>query len=287
MNARVRLLATFCLVGALAGCNGDDDATQDTTPATNGSVETTIPSSSDGIGAMLLDADDVGAAWQLGPAVTDADLIDAVQIPCPDMGINPTIADRLTPVTGIQFEPVDRSSKHLIEFAVTGDPARLAADLQVMSDAMEACSATTPTTTATGSLTVEPLTVPELGDQRAGYVLVGVESSDATWYVRSADVRVGAIAIHVGLTEILQTPDDEPSISDAEFVQLVQTAAAKLEAGTATGLANPASEYCVAQGGRVDIVDEAGGQVGYCELPDGRRIEEWEFFRSEAPTTEP
>lgn len=48
----------------------------------------------------------------------------------------------------------------------------------------------------------------------------------------------------------------------------------------APGLANPASEYCVSQGGEVEIVSEADGEVGYCNLPDGRRIEEWEFFRS-------
>ncbi len=54
-------------------------------------------------------------------------------------------------------------------------------------------------------------------------------------------------------------------------------------------LANPASVFCVEQGGIVEIVDETDGQVGYCNLPDGRRIEEWEFFRSENPTatTEP
>lgn len=49
--------------------------------------------------------------------------------------------------------------------------------------------------------------------------------------------------------------------------------------------ANPASVFCVEQGGEVEIVDEAGGQVGYCELPDGTRIEEWEYFRSNAPAT--
>lgn len=48
-----------------------------------------------------------------------------------------------------------------------------------------------------------------------------------------------------------------------------------------SGIANPASEYCVAQGGTVELVDEADGQVGYCNLPDGRRIEEWEFYNSD------
>lgn len=57
---------------------------------------------------------------------------------------------------------------------------------------------------------------------------------------------------------------------------------------TEPGLANPASEFCVEQGGEVEIVDEGGGQVGYCLLPDGRRIEEWEFYRAETgATTEP
>lgn len=51
------------------------------------------------------------------------------------------------------------------------------------------------------------------------------------------------------------------------------------------GLANPASVYCVQQGGTVEIVDEADGQVGYCTLPDGTRIEEWEYFRSQNPSS--
>ena len=50
-------------------------------------------------------------------------------------------------------------------------------------------------------------------------------------------------------------------------------------------LANPASAYCVEQGGRVEIEDEPGGQVGYCELPDGSRVEEWELYRRSSTTT--
>ncbi|HSB87063.1 MAG TPA: DUF333 domain-containing protein [Ilumatobacteraceae bacterium] len=54
---------------------------------------------------------------------------------------------------------------------------------------------------------------------------------------------------------------------------------------TPAEIANPASEFCVKQGGSVEIVDEAGGQVGYCNLPDGTRVEEWEYFRSQTGTT--
>ena len=53
----------------------------------------------------------------------------------------------------------------------------------------------------------------------------------------------------------------------------------------ATGLANPASVFCVEQGGAVEIVDEADGQVGYCNLPDGTRVDEWEYYRAETGDT--
>lgn len=54
---------------------------------------------------------------------------------------------------------------------------------------------------------------------------------------------------------------------------------------SATEIANPASEFCVKQGGKVEIVDAASGQVGYCNLPDGTRVEEWAYFRSQTGTT--
>ena len=46
-------------------------------------------------------------------------------------------------------------------------------------------------------------------------------------------------------------------------------------------IANPASVYCVQQGGRLEIVRTDKGEVGICVLPDGRRIEEWTFFRAQ------
>ncbi len=49
----------------------------------------------------------------------------------------------------------------------------------------------------------------------------------------------------------------------------------------AAGLANPASLFCEAQGGRVDIRTESGGEVGYCAFPTGAECEEWAFFRGE------
>ncbi|ETS64643.1 putative hemolysin [Moesziomyces aphidis] len=47
-------------------------------------------------------------------------------------------------------------------------------------------------------------------------------------------------------------------------------------------IANPASEYCIQQGGTLEIVkDKDGNEVGMCKLPDGTVVEEWDFFRSQ------
>ncbi len=47
------------------------------------------------------------------------------------------------------------------------------------------------------------------------------------------------------------------------------------------GMPNPASQYCVEQGGRVEIRDEAEGQAGYCIFESGAECEEWAFYRGE------
>ena len=51
---------------------------------------------------------------------------------------------------------------------------------------------------------------------------------------------------------------------------------------TPAGIANPASTYCVEQGGASEIrTAEDGSQYGVCSFPDGSECEEWAFFREE------
>ncbi|GBR04317.1 hypothetical protein GLI01_22640 [Gluconacetobacter liquefaciens] len=61
---------------------------------------------------------------------------------------------------------------------------------------------------------------------------------------------------------------------------LVLSGCAATEKSRQVGMPNPASTYCVKQGGTLEIRTEPGGQVGYCHLPDGRVVEEWTLFRS-------
>ena len=45
-------------------------------------------------------------------------------------------------------------------------------------------------------------------------------------------------------------------------------------------IANPASEYCVAQGNKLEIRDNGSGQAGYC-IYGGQECEEWAYYRGE------
>ncbi len=54
-----------------------------------------------------------------------------------------------------------------------------------------------------------------------------------------------------------------------------------------TELANPASVFCVEQGGKSEIrTGDDGGQVGICVLADGQEVDEWEYFREHHPEAE-
>jgi putative hemolysin len=52
--------------------------------------------------------------------------------------------------------------------------------------------------------------------------------------------------------------------------------------GIPAGLPNPASEYCVDEGGELAIrTDDSGGEVGVCIFDDGSECEEWAYYRGE------
>lgn len=87
-------------------------------------------------------------------------------------------------------------------------------------------------------------------------------------------MRFGLVAfVAVGSIGLIGCGDDEsPSTTDAPTTET--------PTADSTGMPNPASVYCEEQGGTLEIVDEEGGQVGYCNLPDGTRIEEWEYYRA-------
>ncbi|MBR9876306.1 MAG: DUF333 domain-containing protein [Vibrionaceae bacterium] len=46
-----------------------------------------------------------------------------------------------------------------------------------------------------------------------------------------------------------------------------------------TSAANPASVYCVQQGGELETVTENGERVTYCVFSDDKRVEQWGYYQ--------
>lgn len=56
-------------------------------------------------------------------------------------------------------------------------------------------------------------------------------------------------------------------------------ASVKPEAQKNIGMPNPATVFCLQQGGQSQIVNTPEGQVGYCQFSDGTRVNQWQYFR--------
>lgn len=57
------------------------------------------------------------------------------------------------------------------------------------------------------------------------------------------------------------------------------TTLAQTDEPPAVGMANPASVFCLEQGGKlIPKKDKNGGEYALCHLPDGQIIEEWIYF---------
>lgn len=47
---------------------------------------------------------------------------------------------------------------------------------------------------------------------------------------------------------------------------------------------NPASQYCIDQGGKlIPQKDKDGNEYSLCKLPNGQTIEEWKLFKKDHP----
>ncbi|HET6916822.1 MAG TPA: hypothetical protein VFH56_12090 [Acidimicrobiales bacterium] len=191
----------------------------------SGTTSKATPSTSPAqLQARLLTASDVGTGWQVGPPINGEDLSSVGQsIPCSDVPMDPAVTKRPTAVTGVQFEPTDHSSKHLIELLITGDAKQLVADMQTLTGAMDFCSTKTMTTMENAKLTVKKLTLPKVGDQQAAYTVTDTADSTGTFYVRNAIARVGSVAVAIGLTEIMATPQSTPEINNDTFATILKT----------------------------------------------------------------
>lgn len=231
MRARTRFLGLVMVFVGLVACgssgSGGGSGAGSEKPSPTGTP--TTPSTAQ-LQARLLTAADVGSGWKAGQPLNPQDLAAFAQLPC-DKTVSPGVAKRLTAVTGTQFEPVDRSYKHLIELVSTGDPVQLAGDLSSLFRATEACLAAASTGPDGAKLTVKPLAMPTMGDQQAAFAVTQARpaSPGTALYFRTAYVRLGGVAAMLGLADFQASAQGKSQISDETFTRLVQTAVTKLK----------------------------------------------------------
>lgn len=104
------------------------------------------------------------------------------------------------------------------------------------------------------------------------------------WNCKSdADCLVGGCS-----NQVCYSKDETPPITTCEYRDCYNADAYNKRCGCVNnmcqwstpigmvGIANPASEYCISQGGKLKIV-EGDGQLGICSI-NGKECEEWAFY---------
>lgn len=226
MSRHITLLGAFALALTFTAC-GDDTTTEDTTTPSTTASSTTAPATTApaDLTSQLLTVEDVGETWQLGNPVNELDFGDVLQLPCPDVVVNPSAMEGLTGDAGVQFEPADGSYQLLMEVLTVGDDAQLASHVRAYFSAWSVCLADPPEGTV-----AEPLDIPTLGDQQMAFRGTNEVPDEGIWLARSAMVQVGGSFVMLNLIEVVPSVDATPTVSDEEFVGILETAISKIDA---------------------------------------------------------
>lgn len=90
----------------------------------------------------------------------------------------------------------------------------------------------------------------------------------------------GLFSLVIALSVFVAGCSQPTAVSPTPAATAVQTSPQRPPTPVA-GLANPASIYCIEQGGQLEIQSTESGQIGVCRFSDGTVCEEWAFFRGE------
>ena len=95
-----------------------------------------------------------------------------------------------------------------------------------------------------------------------------------------------AVIFMFALTGCQNAPVNEPTNNEPTKTPEVTTPTDLEDTsdnGTSVGLANPASQNCIAKGGNLEMRTNKNGQYGVCLFEDNRQCEEWALMRGDCP----
>jgi hypothetical protein len=251
-NPRSVLALTAAAVLLLAGCGGDDpDAEPSPSTATPSSSQVTVPTAEQ-LAAALVTADDYAGTWTINVPPDEEAAISGV-VPEAQQEMLPRIElcekaseESRAAAEGLRWQafrqldqseanPIDMAAGdrrgHLVfvqEFILAGDPEAVVTTFDALSDGMRACQGDVPAGME-GPGTVEPMILPEVGQDRYGQLTTMEEAGGgAYWLLHNALVREGPVLMTVQVVDIVMGEGVQPVFTTEEVGLFVTTAVDRL-----------------------------------------------------------
>lgn len=132
-------------------------------------------------------------------------------------------------------DPIDMATGdrvgHLIfvqEFLLSGDPSEVETTFNALRDGLRACQGAIPAGEE-GPGTVEPMTIPEVGDDRYGDLTTLAEAGgNAYWLLHNSLVRQGPVLMDLQVVDIVMGEGVQPAFTTEDIDTFLTTAVANL-----------------------------------------------------------
>ena len=141
-----------------------------------------------------------------------------------------TVEDPIELTVADPAESPDRTGQMVFvqEFLTSAEPAQIATTFELVRDGMQACLGDYPADQG-GPGTVEMVTIPDVGDDRSGFVIsVGEAGASADGRLYNVLVRRGPVLMLMVVADVTAGEGVEPQLSIDDIGELVQTAVDKL-----------------------------------------------------------
>jgi hypothetical protein len=252
-NRRSVLALTAAALLLLAGCGGygPDPEPSPSTATSTASSQGAVPTAEQ-LAAALVTADDYDGTWTVNVPPDDEAAISGVvpeaqQEMLPRMELCEKASEESRAAAeGLRWQafrqldqteanPVDMAAGdrrgHLVfvqEFLMADDPAAVQATFEALSDGMRACEGDFPAGEE-GAGTVEPMTVPAVGEDRYGELTTMEEAGGgAYWLLHNAVVRDGPVLMSLQVVDIVVGEGVQRAFTAEDVDTLLTTAVDKL-----------------------------------------------------------
>lgn len=246
----VVLTAAALLLGGCAG-DGSDTAPSPPSSTTSSTSQVTEPTAEE-LAAALVTADDYAGTWTVNvPPDEDAAISGVVTEAQQEMLPRIELCEKASEESraaaeGLRWQafrqldqseanPIDMAAGdrrgHLVfvqEFILAGDPEEVVTTFDALGDGMRACQGDVPAGME-GPGTVEPMILPEVGQDRYGQLTTMEEAGGgAYWLLHSALVREGPVLMTVQVVDIVMGEGVQPVFTTEEVGLFVTTAVDRL-----------------------------------------------------------